>query len=377
MSRNNGETRQAGREPLRILLLAAADVIHARRWAEYFRMRGHRLAFATLDPSGIEGTGEMLLGSFTGVDAVRYPAALPSLRRLVKNFQPQVVNAHFVPGYGFLASLVPSARPLVVSAWGSDILLGPGKSFLHRWRARHTLGQAGLVTCDGAVLAGLIQELGVPDGRILEVPMGIDPALFHPPLPGTENEKRPGEKNLRIISSRTLEPLYGVETLLRSAAILKEAGWGFECAVLGDGSQRSKLEELSGQLGLEERVEFLGGLTSGGVAEALRSGDIYVSCSYSDSTSVSLLEALATGLFPVVSDIPGNREWISHGRNGLCFNPGDPGALAECLIRAMKDSDLRGNARAENLGTIEKKALWENNMRLVEDRFYDIAATGR
>jgi len=361
---------------LRILLLGAADVIHTRRWADYFRKRGHTVVLATLDPSGIEGSEEKVLNSLTGINAVRYPSAALSLRRLVKSFRPRVVNAHFVPGYGFLAALVPPARPLVVSVWGSDLLLSPRKSFMHRWRARFTLSRAELVTCDGAVLVSSLKELGVESSRILDVPMGIDPRLFHPPhsaVPPADPRGRGRKRAFRIVSLRQLEPLYDAATLVRSAALLKEAGWNFECLVIGDGSQRSDLEELTRNLFLEDRVTFTGTLTSEKIAGNLRQADIYVSCSHSDSTSVSLLEAMATGLFPVVTDIPGNCQWVENGRNGLTFPPGAPGRLAENLVQAMQNKKLREKARAENLEAISKKAIWENNMRLVEERLLAVA----
>ncbi len=366
------------RRSLRILLLAAADVIHTRRWADYYRKRGHTVVLATLDPSGLEGSEEKVLNSFTGINAVRYPSAALSLRRLVKSFRPQVVNAHFVPGYGFLGALAPLARPLVVSVWGSDILLSPKKSFLHRLRARFTLSRAELVTCDGAVLVDSLKELGVKSSRILDVPMGIDPALFHPPSslpPPAGPRTKSGRRPFLIVSQRRLEPLYDIATLLRSAAIIQEAGWNFECLVIGEGSRRADLEKLAGQLALADRVTFTGTLASGEIAEILRRADIYVSCSHSDSTSVSLLEAMATGLFPVVTDIPGNCQWIENGRSGLTFPPGDPGRLAENLVQAMQNESLTEKARAENLEAIRTRAIWEDNMKLVEERLLAVAGT--
>jgi L-malate glycosyltransferase len=357
-----------GSKGLRILLLGSADVIHTRRWDDYFRRKGHEVMLATLEPSGLEDSAEKILSGFTGINALRYPSAAFSLLRLVRDFRPQVVNAHFVPGYGFLAALVPFARPLVVSAWGSDILIGARKGFLHRTRAKFVLGRAKLVTCDGAVLAGALEELGVDSSRILNVPMGIDPGLFYP----TESQES-DEKKIGIVSLRRLEPLYDVATLLRAAALLRVSGRNFECRVVGDGSQRRELEKVTADLFLQERVTFTGTLPVEEVAGTLRRADIYVSCSHSDSTSVSLLEAMATGLLPVVTDIPGNREWIEHGRNGLLFPCGDVGKLTELLIQAMHDKELRQRAREENLRLVEEKAVWENNMKIVEDRLQEIA----
>ena len=85
---------------------------------------------------------------------------------------------------------------------------------------------------------------------------------------------------------------------------------------------------------------------------------------------------MATGLLPVVTDIPGNREWIEHGRNGLTFPCRDPGSLAGVLIQAIRDKELRLRAREENPQLVKEKAVWENNMKTVEDRLREIAGRG-
>ena len=108
------------------------------------------------------------------------------------------------------------------------------------------------------------------------------------------------------------------------------------------------------------------------LAGLLRESDIYVSTSHSDSTSVSLLEAMACGAFPVVTDIPGNRDWVTHEHNGLLFHPGDSAALAECLTRASGDKQLRERAAEINIGVICDRAVWDNNMRRVEEAFMEL-----
>ena len=82
--------------------------------------------------------------------------------------------------------------------------------------------------------------------------------------------------------------------------------------------------------------------------EALHSGSCYISASLSDGTANSLLEAMAAGLFPIVSDIPANREWIADGENGMLFPPGDHMALARCLERACRERAWMSSARETN-----------------------------
>jgi len=363
---------------MRLLVLASADEIHTVRWVSYFRKRGHEVLLATVEPSnGKAPVPERVLSAGASrIKALRYLLAAPAVARIVKEFKPQVVNAHFVPGYGFITALVSEARPLAITIWGSDLLINPHRSPLHRLRARFALHRAALVTCDAAVIAEVLTEFGVESSRILQVPMGIDPRVFHPPK-GKHSPvgTREGKDSLgfRVISTRRLEPLYDVETLLRAAVILRESGWNFEVEIAGEGSQRKNLEAFSQEYGLGKRVHFRGELQQVELARCLQQADIYVSTSHSDGTSVSLLEAMATGLFPVVTSIRGNREWIENGRNGLTFPPGDFASLSASLAQAFQQPELREKAREINLEIIRKKALWEDNMRVVEERFRRLA----
>ena len=357
---------------MRLLVLASADVVHSRRWAGFFLGRGHEVRLATLEPSAAGSPAEYCLPVRSRIRWLKYMLAAPALKELIRVFRPELVNAHFVSGYGFLAALAGSARPLALSAWGSDILLNPGRSPFHRLRTRYALRQADLVTCDAGVVSAALVKLGVSAGKILQVPMGIDPAVFHPRGDASPGE---GHKPLKIISTRRLEPLYGLQTVLEAAAALKSRQVEFALTIVGEGSARGELELRSRELGLEGRVFFRGELPQPELAAALREADIYLSASLSDSTSVSLLEAMASGVFPVVSAIPGNREWVEDNRGGLTFPPGDPSALAGCLLRAKDELELRKTAAGINLELIQKKAIWQDNMKLVEEKFQELAGT--
>ena len=116
-----------------------------------------------------------------------------------------------------------------------------------------------------------------------------------------------------------------------------------------------------------DRVQ--GRLGAGALAGELRAADVYVSTSRSDSTSVSLLEAMACGIPPVVTDIPANREWITEGRNGLLVPPGDPVRLAEALRRMIGDRELATAVRDLNVGLVRERGLWRDNMEKVERAF--------
>ena len=117
---------------------------------------------------------------------------------------------------------------------------------------------------------------------------------------------------------------------------------------------------------------FKGQIAQNELEDILLKADIYISTSLSDSTSVSLLEAMASGLIPVVSNISGNREWVKEGGNGFLFPPGDYKALAQRTIWIIKEFNQTQRIRERNLKLIKEKALWEDNMKIIEEKFLEL-----
>lgn len=298
---------------------------------------------------------------------IRYASAVPALSRIVGRFAPDLLNAHFLPNYGFMAAVL-GREPWVLSTWGSDIMLLPQKSPFHMWRTRFVLKRATAVTSDALVMTNKLESLGVAGNRILTVPFGVDRRAFHP------GKRSPGPGGPRILSNRKLEPVYDVATVIRAFLLAAPSLAGATLTVAGEGTLRTELEREGARGEARERICFLGAVEYMRMPELLRAHDLYVSASLSDTTSVSLLEAMACGLFPVVSDIPANREWIKPGENGLLFPPGDPPSLADAITRAWEDSDLRGRAREANLSLIADKADWWKNMERVSELFARITA---
>jgi glycosyltransferase involved in cell wall biosynthesis len=167
-----------------------------------------------------------------------------------------------------------------------------------------------------------------------------------------------------------LEPLYDVATLVRAIPLMMERSKReLRFVILGEGSQKSQLLDLAIKLGVETHLDFKGVVSREALLELYRESDVYVSTSTSDSTSVSLLEAMNFGLIPVVTDIPGNREWIQDGNNGFLFTASSPEALAEKILYAIDHSEAADGFREKNREIILSWAVWENNMRIIEERF--------
>jgi glycosyltransferase involved in cell wall biosynthesis len=151
-----------------------------------------------------------------------------------------------------------------------------------------------------------------------------------PPLPG------PKDADL-FFANRGLEPIYAPARVIEVFHALSSALPQARLVVANDGSLRSAMQAQVDSLGLAQRVRFVGRLNSSEQSQYYARARWYVSLPQSDSVSVSVLEAMAHGCVPILSDLPANRELVRDGDNGLILADGatlDLGALQRCAARA-------------------------------------------
>jgi glycosyltransferase involved in cell wall biosynthesis len=350
---------------VRIATLAHAGVVHTRRWVEHFRARGHEVRVWSLEAPA-EGFASESLPCAPLPGFLRYPLAAPALRRALESFAPDLVDAHYVPNYGMMAALA-GCRPLSVCAWGSDLLVAGGRDSLQRARTRYVFSRADLVLADAENLAAAARALGAPAGKVHMVPWGVDLAVFRP--------SATREAGL-IVSTRMHEPVYDIETILRGMKPVLESRAHARLVVVGEGSLRPALESLAATLLPAGRWQFVGRVAPAALASLVARAEVYVSASRSDSTSLSLLEAMAAGAVPVVSDIAGNREWLVEGEGGWLFPCGDAEALASALARTLGDTAWAAAARGRNRAVVEERGDWRRNLARIEALFAGLVGKG-
>ncbi len=361
---------------MKICFLAHAASIHTRRWAGYFRDRGHRVSIVSLTPA--EPEPGLDLYNLAGRRQIHYERTnwhyllkLPQLWTAVRHIRPDLLNAHFLSSYGVLGALVrPPGCPLIVSLHGSDILVIPNKSVLHRWAARFALSRADIVTSPAEHMTQLLPKYMALNKPILTLQYGVDTRVFFAPSP-----KLP--RAPLCLSNRALVSVSNLETLLLAAHELEQLGSPLQIYLAGEGDQLSFLKSRAAMLNLGQRVSFIGRVDSGRMPHLLRSAALYVSTSLSDGASLSLLEAMACGAFPVVSDIPANREWISDGLNGYLVSPRSPSELAQRLQAAWNQPALRQAAAEYNGPLIHEKGDYHRNMGVTEAAFKELLNSSR
>jgi len=282
-----------------------------------------------------------------------------TVRKMVSRCRPDIVHAQPAVGYG-LWGAVSGFHPFVVSAWGSDVLIEPKRSWIQARILRFVLRRADLCIAVARHLAVAMLPFGLRMDRAEVIPMGVD-LRRHPPQVRPPSQRAPS-----FISTRGLEKLYDVGTLVRASPRIFEAMPGTVGTVLGNGQERPALERLAREFGIQERLRFLGEVSPELVFDRLASSAVYVSTSTSDGASVSLLEAMSQGCFPVVSDIPANREWVSSPDGGILFPVGDASSLSTGVISALGNPSLLDASAQKNIELVRERGDLGKNLERVE-----------
>ena len=361
---------QSGQQPtLKICCFGNAASIHTRRWVTYFSIRGFDVTLISVTPGIVPGVHMHVLGSSERPRKWDYLRSTLKARRIVRTLAPDIVHVHYAGGYGVMGALI-GWHPLITTVWGSELLVVARRSWLLRKVVQWILRSADLVTCTAQMMVGEIEQLGIDRSRIEMIPFGVDTAIFH----SCEILKPGLNEALTVVSTRALEPIYCVEVFLDALSKVLARFKNARAVIVGNGMKREALEARVKELGIADRVRFEGAVAPERMSEILQAADIYVSTSPTDTNHVSLNEAMACGAFPVVTNIPANREWLSDGETGLLVKPKDSDDLAEKLVRALEDRGLRTRAAARNRETVELRASFQGGMEANERLYRSLAS---
>ena len=376
-----------GQRRLRLAFIAPGNSIHTRRWVEHFTAAGHDVFLVSYGPllerpPGVARVLELDRLSSRGRGISRYVAfalAAWRTRRDVRRFVPDIVHAHFLTGPGWLG-LIAGSRPLVLTAWGSDVLVDTRRPYV-RLLHRLALARATCVTCDAEAVAIRLAELS-PHVDIEKIGWGVDLDWFSPGAAdhALRDELALPVERFVVLAIRGLRELQNPLVILQAFARLRALGHDAVLALkLGPHEQDVPhgVAEEARRLGVTDDVRFVPQLPHERLVDLYRLSDVCVSVPSSDGTSVALLEVMATGRPVVVSDIPANREWVTDSSSGLVVPPGDAAALAGALVRLVGSPDERAAYGSAARGRVEAGASAEGQMLLAEALYRSVAGANR
>ena len=306
-----------------------------------------------------------------------------SLRKVIRTFEPDLIQAGPIQTAGLLAAL-SGFRPLVSMSWGYDLLIDVHRNRWWRWATTYTLKRSNAFLGDCATIRDLAIQYGMNPEKIVTFPWGANIQKY---TPGDDDSLRErlgwGTDHFVLLSTRGWSPIYGVEDLAHAFVKAAHQRPELRLLMLGNGPLAPTIRRIFMNANMLGRVHFPGQVNQADLPNYYRAADLYISTSHSDGTSISLLEALACGTPVLLTDVPGNREWVSpspspqappsptgKGRGGAAgedegvgwlFKDGDVPSLRDGILHALAVREQLPAMGVAARRLAESRANWETN----------------
>lgn len=296
---------------------------------------------------------------------IRYVFGALQLRRLAKRLEVDMVLSLYGGGLALMVYL-SGIRPFAVYVVGSDVLLATS---LYRKINRKVLSAAALVFANGDFLAEKTREQA-PEADVVPLLFGVNTGR----LAASDFSARP----VRMICTREFADVYNNESIIEAIATFPEDAPDFRMVFVSGGATLQKNMDLADRVLsplLRAKVEFWGGVEYERLLAALGQSSIFLSMSRSDGTATSVLEAMGSGLFPILSDIPQNRALT--GSSGILVPLGDRERLASAMLETLRNParcGLHAQARRDFIRTHSNAAT---NSSILASRLEEVAGRGR
>ncbi|HOA46958.1 MAG TPA: glycosyltransferase [Paludibacteraceae bacterium] len=354
---------------IKLFILSNIDSVHTQRWVMALSQRG-----CTLFLFGINGVNLDFYTKLNNVTVQNYTykhrantlfsiilRRFESLRlyRLVrskiKEFQPDIVHAHYAVDYGTLGVL-SRFHPFVLSVWGSDVYGAVDFSWLQQQALRYKLSKADYILSTSEAMA--LETHKYTDKKIGVIPFGVDMELFRPLVKKNETGQ------FVVGTVKSLEPIYGIDVLIRTFKLVVEANPDkpLRLEIIGKGSQEKSLKILAQNLGIADKVCFIGALPNNQLPTCYNRFDVAVNLSNKESFGVVAIEAMACGCPVVVSDAEGFKEVVEDGRTGIVVPKQNPAAAAVAIQKFIDNPLLRDEFGVAGIRRVKRYYDWQNNV---------------
>ncbi len=323
-------------------------------------------------------------------------AGIRAVWRWAARERPDVLHAHWALPNGFIAAVAARRQrvPLVVSIPGSDATVAAANPLFGRM-ARYAFDTAGLITANSAALRDVaVNDLGADPARFDLIAYGVDPQALRPDACGTAALRAAlGIPDAAVVFLAVGRMVYkkGFDRLLRAAALLansksadqqicKSAICNLQSAIhlvlVGEGDLWAEWQALGRELGLGERVHWLGNVPADQIGVYYNMADALVMPSVThpaDGLNVTVLDAMSCAKPVVGAAAAGNELAIRDGHNGFLVPEADDAALAGALAALAADSGLRARLGSAGRRMVEAELGWPQLARRYVAHFERLA----
>ena len=297
------------------------------------------------------------------------PGMVLSLRRALRQFQPDIVHAHWWMPAGVAARIAIATTPgrykLLVTCHGSDyFILGERFSRLRRW----VFARSDAVTMVSPAMREHAISRGLPGNKINVAPMGVD---FQNRFVHEDNADRRGV----IYVGRLIEGK-GVDNLLKAWAQISQDTRSQGLTIIGDGSHRVSLQNLSRTLGVADSVTFTGAIPQDELPAYFQQAALLVFPSVGqEGLGLVAIEAMGCGCPVLISDVGSLEDVIIDGETGFVYPMGNSTALSQRLDELVPATELRAATAARGSDAVRSRFDWRAVGKNHQDLYNDLLTT--
>jgi glycosyltransferase involved in cell wall biosynthesis len=291
---------------------------------------------------------------------------------ILSSLRPDLVHALRLPIEGYVAALA-NCHPLILSSWGCDFTYWRPMNRLYRNLTDRALRIADGFIADCERDLRFAMHCGFKDiehTMICPTNGGVRHDILNLESKGNFVQAYEINNSEKIVLySRGIGgPYYRFETFAGAISLVLEKISNVVFVILG-GANNLYAQRLIHRYGVDAHVRLLPYMPHGDVLQVLKESHVMVSPSTHDGTPNSMLEAMACGCFPIMSDLESTREWINAGVNGLLFAPQDAMALSRQIVYALQNEELRQSAAEINRSLVQQRADYFTCMSRVESLY--------
>jgi glycosyltransferase involved in cell wall biosynthesis len=375
-----------GNEDIEIAYLADGSSVHTKRFLGYFAERGYNVSLITYTSSEIKGV------RVYKVTTSRIKILLRAIQSiiLIRKFKPDILHAFYLTNNGVIGAL-SDFHPLILTPLGSDITTDPERSRIFRILVKLSLKRADVVhACDDLTKRRLV-ELGCAPEKILVQQFGVDTNRFSPGARSQSlRRKLASDETFLVLCGRWWRPQYSVDVFIRAMPLVLKKVPNVKFVLLGGGPLEKKFRELAKDLGVYERVLFIGRVSPEEMPKYLASVDIYVDtvslyradalgrvivARGESSFGQNTREAMACGTPQILSDMPGVK--ASGWFQGLTYKQSDHTDLADKIVQLLRDERLLRSIGATSRQKILEFCDFDKIMKNWETVYHELRSHGK
>lgn len=350
---------------VKILLLSDTYSEHTEKWALGLAEQGFQIGLFSFNKASypwyehpnitVFFEPDKKINAESNLTKLAYIKYVTVLKRIIKQFKPDILHAHYATSYGLVGAL-SGFRPFIISAWGTDVMKFPQKNFVAKSILKYNFKNADVLCATSETIK---THIGAVSSKTVEViPFGVDTQHFK-----KKKTDSPYSSSEFVIGSiKPLESLYHIDVLLKSFASVYSRFSNARLLIIGEGSEKNTLEKQAEALGIHEVVRFTGRIPFSEVNHYFNQLNALVNISQYESFGVSVIEAMACEVPVIVSDTGGLKEIVYDDSVGIKVPVNDVDATTKAIEELIQSPEKCAELGKNGRQLVLQKFDWQLNL---------------